>query len=61
MTEPTKVTISEVEQALMQALKKATEAGYIQEDLGKQLYSNSALNAVGVYSSALQRILSTQR
>jgi len=53
------VTMAEVEQSLMQALKKATEAGYGQSD--EHSYVNSRINAVDVYSQALQRILTSQR
>lgn len=53
-----KVSIDQVEQALMQAIKSATEEGYKTED---QTYTNSSLNAVDVYSTALQRILTAQR
>jgi hypothetical protein len=54
----TKVSIAQVEQSLMQALKKATEAGYSSKE---ESYISSNLNAVDVYSSALQRILASQR
>lgn len=57
--EQPKVQIFEVEQALVKALKNAAEAGYECKYDGGNFISNP-LDAVNIYSQALQRILSAQ-
>lgn len=52
MSEQTKVTIGEVEQSLMQALKTLSDT---------RAFSPEILEAVDVYSQALQRILLVQK